>query len=78
MADVDQSFRGSDDALRGDVRGNFPRRARRACLDGVVSRADPEQLRHLAKFPQPADVGRIRGLDLLHRFGVVLVHRINS
>src|SRR5213078_2425400 len=33
---------------------------------------------YLAKFPQPADVGRIRGLNLLHRFGVVLVHRINS
>ena len=63
--------------FRGDLRRDFPRRARRARLDGVVSGAVAEQLRHLAKFPQPAALGRLCRLDLLHRFGVVLVHWID-
>ena len=78
MAHFDQSFRGSDDTFRGYLRRDFPRRARRARLDGVVSGAVAEQLRHLAKLPQPAALGRLCGLDLLHGFGVVLVHWIDS
>src|SRR5207237_5131788 len=54
MAYFDQSFRGSDDTFRGDLRGNFPRRACRERLDGVVPGAVAEQLRHLAELPQPA------------------------
>src|ERR1700730_9413664 len=76
MADINQSLRRSDDAFRGDVRRHLPRRARWPCLDGVVSRPGPEQLRDLAELPQPADVGRVRGLNLFHRLGFVLVHRI--
>ena len=37
-----------------------------------------EQLGDLAEFPQPADVGRVCGLDLFHCFGLVLVHRFDS
>ena len=47
-------------------------------LDGVVSRAAPEQLRDLAKLPQPAALGRLCGFDLFHRFGPVLVYRLDS
>src|SRR5436189_2426080 len=36
MAHVDQPFRGSDDAVCGDLRGDFPRYPRRPVLDGVV------------------------------------------
>src|SRR5690242_9316688 len=56
MANVDQSFGRSDDVVRGNVRRDFPGHSRRACLDGVVSRAGLEQLRHLAELPQPLDV----------------------
>ena len=77
MAHLDQSLGGSDDALRGYLRGDFPGRARRPRLDGVVPRAVAEQLRHLAELPQPAALGRLRGLDLLLGFGALLVHRID-
>ena len=78
MAHVDQPFRGSDDAVCGDLRGDFPRYPRRPVLDGVVYGAYAEQLGDLAKFPQRADVGRVCGLDLFYCLGPVLVHRVDS
>ena len=66
VAHLDQSRRGSDDALRGHLRGHFPRHPRRSRLDGVVPRADPECQRHLAELPFAAALGRVRGLDLFH------------
>ncbi len=35
----------------------------------------PNQMRRLAELPQPAAVGRVRGLDLRHGLAAVLVHR---
>ena len=35
----------------------------------------PNDIRHLAELPLAAAVGRLRGLDLLHRLGPLLVHR---
>ena len=35
----------------------------------------PNQMEHVAAVPQPADVGRVRGLDLRHGVAAVLVHR---
>jgi hypothetical protein len=35
----------------------------------------PEHDGHLAAVPQPADLGRVRGLDLLHGVAAVLVRR---
>ena len=32
----------------------------------------------VAAVPQPANLGRVRGLDLFHRFAAVLVHRADS
>src|SRR5881396_535510 len=57
MAYLDQSFRGSDDTLCGDLRRNFPRYPRRPLLDGVVYGTDTKQLGDLAKFPQRIVVG---------------------
>src|SRR5947208_17104815 len=78
MEDVDQSFDGSNDTFSNHVCCNFPGRARRPCLDDLVSRARLEQLWHLAEFSKPADVGRVRGLDLFHGLGFVLVHWTDS
>src|SRR5262249_1354253 len=75
VAYVDQSFRRGDDAVCGNVRGNFCRHSSRPVLDGVVFGAYSEQLGHLAKLSQRADVGRIRSLNLFYRLGSVLVHR---
>ena len=41
MAYLDQPFRGSDDAVCGDLRGDFPWHSRRSILDGMVPGADP-------------------------------------
>src|SRR5262245_57258583 len=76
VAYVDQSFRRGDDVVCGNVRGNFPRHPRWPVLDGVVFGAYTEQLGHLAKLSQRADVGRIRGLNIFYRLGSVLVHRV--
>src|SRR5204862_5165130 len=78
VAYVDQSFRGGNDAFCSYLRGDFPRHPRRPVLDGVVYGTDTEQLGHLAKLSQRADVGRVRGLDIFYRVGFVLVHRFGS
>ena len=38
----------------------------------------PNAVRHLAELPQPAALGRLRGLDLFHGLGALLVHRPGS
>ncbi len=38
----------------------------------------PNTMNVLAAIPQPAGVGRVRGLDLRHHLGAVLVHRPDS
>ena len=58
--------------------GHFPGHPRRPRLDGVVPRAGAERQRHLAELPQPAALGRVRGLDLFHRLGALLVYRPDS
>ena len=55
--------------------GIFPGIPRRPRLDGVVPRPGPERQRDLAELPLPAALGRVRGLDLLHGLGALLVHR---
>ncbi len=58
--------------------GHFPADPRRARLVCLVVVPDPNVQRHLAAVPVAADVGRVRGLDLLHRFAAVLVHGLDS
>jgi hypothetical protein len=41
----------------------------------VLAAAVPEHDEHLAAVPQPADLGRVRGIDLPHRLTDVLVRR---
>src|SRR5262245_4047761 len=78
VAYVDQSFSRGDDAFCSNLRGDFPRHPRGPVLDGVVFGTDTEQLGHLAKLSQRADVGRVRGLNLFYRVGPILVHRLGS
>ncbi len=79
VAHVDQPFGRSDDAVRGDVRRHLPAVphrpsvARLLAVPGAQHRSE-----HVAEFPQPADLGRVRGIDLLHGFAAVLVHRPGS
>ena len=75
VAHLHQPRRRGHDPLRGHVRRHLPRHPRRPRLDGVVPRARSECLRHLAELPLAAPLGRLRGLDLLHRLRPLLVHR---
>ena len=76
VAHLDQPLRRGDDAVRGDVR----RACSRCCTWAGPGSfywllPYPEHDGPLAAVPQPAGVGRVRGLDLLHRLAAVLVHR---
>ncbi len=63
VADLDQPLRRGDDDLRGDVRGHFPAHPRRPRLGAPTGWSRfPNQMQHLAELPQPAAVGRVRGL----------------
>jgi molybdopterin-containing oxidoreductase family membrane subunit len=73
----DQPVRGSDDA----VRGRRARRCSRCSTPGVPWLAAywlfpyPNTMGLWPQFRSPADLGRVRRLDLLHRVAAVLVHR---
>ena len=75
VAHVGQPRGGGDDVVRGRLRGDLSGVPHRARVDGLVSRAGAERERDLAEFPQPADVGRVRGGLVFHRFRAVLVYR---
>src|ERR1700722_4367750 len=48
-------------------------------MEGLLVVPGPEYgSEHVAEFPQPADLGCVRGLDLRNGFGAVLVHRLGS
>ena len=74
VAHVDQPLRRGDDHLRGHLRRALP---------GACTPAGPGSptgcsrtratIADLAAVQEPADVGRVRGLDLLHRLAAVLV-----
>jgi hypothetical protein len=52
-----------------------PAPAHRPSLAGLLAPSLPKLMAHLAAVPQPAALGRVRGLDLLHRLAALLVHR---
>ena len=55
--------------------GMFPILAPRAPLALLLAHAVSEHDGHLAAVPQPAHLGRLRGLDLRHRLAALLVRR---
>ena len=79
MAHLDQSLRRSDDALRGRQRSDIPDPAygtslARDLLAVPVSEHDGR----VAAVPQPAHLGRLRGLDIRDRLAAVLVRGTHS
>ena len=79
VAHLDQSLRRGDDAVRGRQRGDVPDPAHgtsvaRRLLAVPVSEHDGR----VAAVPQPAHLGRLRGLDVRDRLAAVLVRRTDS
>ena len=67
LADVDQPLRGGDDAVRRRLRGDVPADPHRPSVARrLLAVPVPEHDGDLAAVPQPADLGRLRGLDLRH------------
>ena len=76
VADVDQPVRRSHDAVRGGLRGDLPAAPHRPTVaGGLLAVPLSEHDGPVAEVPQPADLGRVRGLDLRDGFGRVLVRR---
>ena len=77
VAHVDQPLRRSDD----DLRGHCARRSSRSSTPAARGSRPtgcspiPNTMGSVAAVPQPAHLGRVRGLDLRHRLGRVLVRR---
>ena len=69
VAHLDQPLRRGDDDLRRHVRADLPGHPRRPAVGGLLDGAGPEPDGHLAALPEPAAVGRLRGLDLRHGLG---------
>src|SRR5690606_21165648 len=79
VADLDQSLRRGDDAVRRRLRGHLPALPYRpAVAGGLLAAALPEHDGAVAELPVAADLGRVRGVDLWPRVGAVLVHRADS
>ena len=78
MAHVDRAVRRGDDALRGCLRGHVPGAAHRAPVDRLLALPVPELDGPVAAVPQPADLGRVRGVDLRDGLGPVLVRGADS
>ena len=78
LAELDQPVCGSDDVVRGGLRRHLPAGSHGASVAGLLDVSLSEHDGVLAAVPQPADLGRLRGLDLLHHFAGVLVRRPDS
>src|SRR5690242_5996659 len=66
MANFDQPIRGSDDDFRGVVRGAFSAAASGQAVAFLLAVSLlPELHGRVAAVPQPAGVGRVRGIDVL-------------
>ena len=79
MAHLDQPLRRSDDAVRGRQRGDLPAAAHRPSVArDVLAVPVSEHDGRVAAVPQPAHLGRLRGLDIRHRLAAVLVRRTHS
>ncbi len=78
VAQFHQPFRRSHDAVCRGLRRNLSRHPRRTSVAGLLAVSLSQHHGRVAAIPQPAHVGRFRGLHLRHDFGAVLVHRPDS
>ena len=75
LANFHQSLRGSHDAVRGGLRRHVSDSAPGASLAGLLAAALSELDVAVAAVPQPAGLGRVRGIDLRDGLAAVLVRR---
>ena len=76
LAHLDQPVRGSHDALRRGVRRNVPVDSHGPPVaGGVLAVSLPEQHEPVAAVPQPAHLGRVRGINLRIGVAALLVRR---
>ena len=76
VAHLDQPLRRGHDAVRGVLRGLLPDLPHRPALARrLLAVPVPQHDGPLAELPQPAHLGRVRGLDLRHGVGALLVRR---
>ncbi len=75
LAQFDQPFRRSHDAVRRRLRGHLPRHPCRPPLARLLALSLSQHHGSMAAIPQPAHVGRLRRLHLRHHLRSVLVHR---
>src|SRR6202011_3923224 len=75
LADLDQQVRGGDDAVRRRLRRALPGPPPRASLARVLAVPLSEHDGDLAPVQEPADVGRLRRLDVRDRLAALLVCR---
>ena len=69
VAQFDQPLCRSHDAVRRGLRRNFPADPPRASLACLLAVPLSQHHERVAAVPQPAGVGRVRGLDLRHHLG---------
>ena len=75
VAHLDQPLRRGDDALRRRVRRAVPAPPPGPAVVRLLALPVPEHDGAVAAVPQPARLGRLRGLDLRHGLAPVLVRR---
>ncbi len=75
MANGYQPFVRSHDFVCGDLCRHFSGNSRRPGLDDLVFSSGARPKLDLAKFPESVALGRLRGFDLFHGFGILLVFR---
>ena len=75
LAQLHQPLRRSHDAVRRGLRRHVPAAAHGPSLAGILDVPLSQQHGRVAAVPQPAGVGRVRGVDLRHDLGCVLVCR---
>ena len=75
VADLDQPVRRGDDPLRRGLRRPVPAPAPGPALGLLLAAAVSQHDGDVAAVAQPADLGRLRRLDVCHRLAPVLVRR---
>jgi len=77
VEDFDQPRGGSDDDFCGDVRGHFSAHSYRADLVWLLAVSHAPIPTIYGRNSARPDVGRLRGVNLLHGVGAVLVHGLD-
>ena len=75
VAQLHQPVRRSHDAVCRGLRRHVPAAAHGPSLDFLLDVPVSQRHGHSAAIPQPAGVGRVRGLDIRHGLAAVLVRR---